>query len=305
MHVLRDGKLWKAVGLAVGLFLFVVMAGVSVAAHARHTPWDLYLASRVLTLSLAAPTILAGLVTGAFLRPGNPERIAALVGGIGGAVLLAAPQAISYTGAPLSLSTLWYPGLAAALREFVLGPGILALLWFRALPLAVVCWIGANYWRSASSSRFWRGPGGAIIRAGLVAGLAGVPLTFLSSWYSGLRAQELYRFITMKHSLPPYWMANRVVMAVGSVAGAMTIAALLARWRPAPLPGAFAASGIVFLVQALGTALNPALSPQLGPQLVIPVWLTVEAVRVGGVMVTAAIAGSFAGRWEPEPLRDE
>jgi len=295
MHVLRDKKLWKAVGLAVGLFAFA-FAGIHLPhAQPEWTVWNEQIWPRLSPLLPATGVVLVALVTASLLRPRRPQRMAAVIGGLGEVIALVLPHQImrvmswegTHVPSGFQLRVLSYDLVFAALFAPI---------------LMVACWIGADYWVKGSWSRFWRGPGGAIIKGGLVAGAVSIITTMATAiWVlpHALAAVKPPPGVVM----PRESLGSHFISSLNAIAGAATITALFARWRPSPWIGAFAASGLALVPTSIVIIASP--EAMLAPIRNNPAMVAMMIASLGGGVLTAALAGSFAGRWEPEPLRDE
>jgi hypothetical protein len=276
MHALRDGKLWKAVGLAVGLFALVPMGAIDVNVQGTSF-WSSYFWPTMSPLFVAIPVVVAAIIAGVLSRPCSPRR-AAWVGGLGGFACISLPHFMSW---PLGK----IHGLQAlSFAVFVSG--------HFALPLAVGCWVGADYWRRESLQGFWRGSSGAVLRGGIVAGVSGAAISVLFDLWVEPRLRAGYTPVIPAFYFIPHF-ARIPELAV--------LTAALARWRPSPMVGAFAGAGIAF---GFAGAVFPVVAP-----LALPLSNLLSSLDLYGRLVigliSAAIAGSFAGRWEPEPLPDE
>jgi hypothetical protein len=169
-----------------------------------------------------------------------------------------------------------------------------------ALPLAVSCWIGANYWRLDSWREFWRGRSGAIVKGGLAAGLLLLPLSLLLGWYKVASVQQYVQ--ARQASLPPFYWELRIERSLSQIRNGAVITALLVCWRPHPWRGALAGSGIAagFSAPLLFSTLTNYASA-LGPVWHDAHWLALQSAEIALYVILGAIAGSFAGRWEDEP----
>ncbi len=287
MRGLKGMKLVWAVLLALGLYQFVLL-GLGISHWPRGEPgaaWSVVVWQRLQMLLEALPVAVAALVTGSLLRPARPERVAAVVGCVGGFGVLVLPHAWHIGYSPLA------PGAYVVLSWF----------WLFSVALGVCCWVGANYWRSGSWRGFWRGPSGAIVKAGLVGGLVGLPLLLLGSWVCQQQSAEWYAR-AMHRPPPPFNWVGTAVLSLGGVTQAAVVAAILVLWRPKPALGVFAGAGImVGLYPSLPSIL--ALLDQQGQAvlremgLVMPVLLGLSAAHRGAM---GAVAGYFSGRWEEE-----
>ena len=301
-------KIVWAAALALGLFQFSLLGLRMVGPNP--SVWSVYVWPYLSRLLLATVVVAAALVSGILIRPQRPERIAAAVGAVGGSCVLGLDllgQIISRIGEMVGPLLAGLPPSGGRIHTFLLPQtvNIVSLVTVAyALPLAVACWLGANYWRSDSWQRFWRGPGGAILRGGLVAGAICMPLSIAAGWWRYERLQELREHIaTPLHPgrpWPGYPWGNLLVSSPSGITSGAVIAAILATRRPKPVVGAFAGSGLVLGIGVLFLALSLWTSPP--PE---PFGLrTVLALQVPRLLVSAvlgAIAGSFAGRWEDEP----
>ena len=279
MHVLRDGKLWKAVGLAVGFYALVPMGAVDVNVQGSSF-WSRYFWPTMSPLFVAIPIVVAAIAAGVLTRPCSPRR-AAWVGGLGGFACISLPHFLS-----------WPLGKIHGLQA--LSFAVLVSGYF-SLPLAVGCWIGTDYWRRESLQSFWRGPSGAVLRGGLIAGIVGTVIFLLLDLWVHFR-------LSVRFPSPMVALLFLLFRRLGSIPQLALLAAVLARWRPSPMVGAFAGAGIAFGVA--GALVFPVVAP-----LALPLSNLLSSLDLYGRLVigliSAAIAGSFAGRWEPEPLSDE
>ena len=292
MHVLRDKKLWKAVGLAVGFYALVPMGAIGVNVGGSSF-WSAFLWPTMSPLFIAIPLAFAAIATGCVLRPRHPQRLAAWIGGLGALLCIGLPHLIP-----------WPLGRTYASQAL----GFIALTsGYFSSPLAVGCWIAADYWRCESSTSFWRGPSGAIVRGGLAAGLLAVAIAVpMGDW--------LHHSV-LSPRFAPLGSILSVLSHFSSLPLLAVVTAILARWRPSPVLGAFAGMGLALGVT--GVIVLPTVAPLLSPGLhaagylhsfdryhTLAGWLrALYRVLINAAM--AALAGSFAGRWEPDPLPDE
>ncbi|KPJ64379.1 hypothetical protein AMK68_01775 [candidate division KD3-62 bacterium DG_56] len=287
MSRVKGLKLLSATGVAMALFFFAALgADYTPRAGVAETFWNLWVWPRLARLLTALAVVLAGLVSGCLLRRQRPERLAAVVGGIGGLLALVLPAVLEHGDGTI----------VGPLRNLV------QLWWSWGLPLAVACWLGASYWRSDTRRDFWAGPSGAIIRGGVVAGLLVLPLRVPLRWYH----HSLVSRWAAAHfpSAPSYhWSAEVVWIVVGglsAIAAAAVITALLVSWRPTPWSGAFAGSGITAGLHGIYFAGLLSVG-SLAPAELREALLRILLLDVAIYVVMGAIAGSFAGRWEVEP----
>ncbi len=288
MDRVKGWKLLSATGVAMALFALVPLGMGIVRPGAPNTFWSVVVWPRLPMLLTGLPVVAAALITGCLARPWRPERLAAVAGGIGGFLVLALPYIRNYR--PASTPALLLDGLITT--------------WVMALPLAVSCWTGANYWRLDSWREFWRGPSGAIVKGGLAAGLLLLPLSLLLWWYREASIQQLIQ--ARQASLPPFYWELRILRSLGQIGNGAVIAALLACWRPPRWRGALAGSGIAVGYSApllFRTLTN--YTTALGPVWHDAHWLALQSAEIVRYAILAAIAGSFAGRWEVEPTRDQ
>jgi len=264
MRVLRDPKLWKAVGLAVGLFAFVFVGLRLPQLEPDWTVWETQIRPRLQFLAPPTGVVLVALVTASILRPRRPQRLAAIIGCLGEVIVFVAPWRHVETGA-------------------------LGVAYFASL-LTVSCWIGADYWAKGSWGRFWRGPGGAMLKGGLTAGLVSAfVFAPIHEWaYPSMVPRTDWKLL------------EKAVMGLSAIPPLALLTGVLSPWRPTRAMGAFAGAGIA-------TGLIGLAMPLLWHPLLSTPGVSAAGIIVGFGMeiATAAIAGSFAGRWEPEPLPDE
>jgi len=279
----RGLKLVWAGALALALFQFALLGK-----RGGGSFWESHLWPWLSQVLIAAPIVAVALFTSWRLRPRRPERLAAALGGIGGFCFLAVPAAV-----PLSAFR-ELEGLISDLSRVLYG--LAASGWSFTAPLAVSCWVAANYLRADSWPRFWRGPGGAILKGAIVGGMVGVPAALAGGWYSNqLRSEVAVRYGF--HPLPYSWGIH-LLMSLSGIAAAAVVAALLVSWRPGAALGAFAGSGLNLGVYVLFLALYA----------IQPSRLDLGFSEIAYMMsptfvhkaVLGAVAGVFAGRWEEE-----
>jgi hypothetical protein len=271
-------KLLSATGVAMAVFLFVPL-GSSVVRSVGPTFWNEQVWPRLAPLLRALPVVVAALTSGCLLRRQRPERVAAVVGGIGGLCALVLPWVL--------MTSRGESATASVLK-------VVVWWWAQGLPLAVACWLGANYWRSDTGPDLWNGPSGAIVRGGVVAGLLVVPLRIPVAWYH----HTLVRGYAAAHALhvPAFHWGIYALGFASAIPAAAAITALLASWRPRPWWGAFAGSGIAAGVAGIGMAFSLSLgTPPSGAREGL---LLTTLLYASLYIVMGAIAGSFAGRWE-------
>jgi hypothetical protein len=310
-------KIVWAVGLALALLQFSLLGIRVIVPGAPPSVWSSYLWPWLSRVLVAGLVIITALVTAVLIRPQRPERLAAAVGAVGGMIVCVLPELAPHLPlrdiATSILAGLWAQAFSLATESlrFWLGDllsGRLELanrlsfwFWDLVLPLTVSCWIGANYWRSGSWRRFWRAPGGAILKGGLVAGAVGIPLSVASSWWRHAKIEELMahmpgrRLHMARPWLPGYPWIDWIVASLSGIAGAAVVTALLVSWRPKPLVGAFAGIGLTVGLWAISLAL---LSRTPHAPFGLQTMLSVSAVGLLKAAIVGGIAGSFAGRWE-------
>jgi hypothetical protein len=172
---------------------------------------------------------------------------------------------------------------------------LLSLSLMLGLGAAVAAWVGANYWRRGNWTQVWRGPGGAIVKGGIIAGTAGAVLS-IARWFGPMQSYMRSEALALGAIWlpPPFW--NILMGHLAWVCGSAVITALLVSWHPRPIVGAFAGSGISLGLYGAGMAYNAWV---MGPMThTIPILAAVSALFI--TAVTGAIAGSFAGRWRAE-----
>jgi len=301
----KGWKLVWAVALAVALWQFALL-GFAVSREGSVSLWSGYATSWLSRLLTSAPVIALGIVVGCLTRPQRPERRAAAVGALA-ALPIVLPVVFPIDALQRALVILLGGGSWEQIRAYFYG--YLSLRWLAnaaylmlslsfmlGVGAAVAGWVGANYWRRGNWAQFWRGPAGAIVKGGLVAGTVGAVLS-IARWFGivepSIGSRSLALGVT---SLPaPFWFI--VVLHLSGVCSGAVITALLVSWRPRPIIGAFAGSGITLGLFSAG--------------MIYDAWVrgsTVHAtpiLLVGSALfitaVTGATAGSFAGRWRDEP----
>ena len=304
----KGWKLVWAVALAVGLWQFALL-GFAVSREGSVSLWSGYATSWLSRLLISAPVIALGIVVGCLTRPQRPERRAAVIGALG--------------SLPIVLPVVFPLDALQRLLVIVLGGGsweqirahfygylslwwlanaaylMLSLSFMLGVGAAVAGWVGANYWRCGNWAQFWRGPGGAIVKGGLVAGTVGAVLS-VARWFgpvgAAMRSEALA--LGMVWLPPPFWFI--AILPLGGVCSGAVITALLVSWRPRPIIGAFAGSGIVLGLFSAGMiygAWARGTTAHATPSLASVSVLSLLFITA----VTGAIAGSFAGRWRDEP----
>ncbi len=297
-------KLVWASLLAVGLWQFVLL-GFLGPHGGTVTFWGTYIAPWLQRLAMTAPILVAGVVTGCLLRPRRPERLAALIGAAA-ALPIALPFAFAglwswlfmfvFGGGSRGVASLGLPEHYWS-REIVLSTyRLFIMFWVVGLAAAVAGWVGARYWRAESWERFWRGPGGAIIRGALVTGAIGVVLEVVR-WEVLLRptALAMAEAQGLTRRALPLWRIGSFALSTAAFGSVVT--ALLVGWRPRWWWGAFAGSGIalaLFSFALLNNAVERAVG-EMGPVRLLDI-VTVSAAVVR--MVEGAVAGGYAGNWE-------
>jgi hypothetical protein len=291
-------KVVWAVALALGLFQCALPGSTVIRWGVPPTFWSAYLWPWLSQSAVALTTITVVLVTACRLRAQRPERLAARLAAV--VSFLALPM---YLAMPLVRGVPHGAGPYSSLyfaQVFVLQ--LFRFSWAFLLPLAVSCWVGARYWRADNWAAFWRGPGGAILKGGLVAGGVGVALSFAGASYSWSHTAEFAAKAGLRvpFLLTYHWWLQLLTSLPAITQGAV-ITALLASWRPNLVLGAFAGSGLsagVTVLSFIGLLASyvPIRSVSSHDLLGLgSVWtMFPQAVLLG------AIAGVFAGRWEEE-----
>jgi hypothetical protein len=318
MERVKGFKVVWAVGLALALFQFTLVGIRAVVPGVTPSVWSSYLWPWLSRVLVAGLVIITALVSAVLMRPQRPERFAAAVGAVGGMLVWVLPELAPHLPlrdiATSILAGFWAEAFSlaaeslrfwlAALFSGQLGFGARSAFgWFfiLVLPLTVSCWVGANYWRSGSWRRFWRGPGGAILKGGLVAGAVGGPLSVAGARWRHAKIEELTahmpgrRLHTARPWLPGYPWTDWIVASLTGIAGAAVLTALLVSWRPKPLVGAFAGIGLTLGLSALWLALY---SLRAHAPFGLQTMLALSAVGLLKAAIVGGIAGSFAGRWE-------
>jgi len=299
--------LWATI-LSLAVFQFVLLGSFGGFYGKAPSFWEHYVSPWLFRLLMSGPVIAAGVVTGCLARPRRPERLAAAVGGAGAFCIMVWQFLPSVTDVIRQAATAILAG-SSMYPRYELPSAVQFLhatwvtLWVGCVPAAVACWVGAHYWRSQSWRIFWRGPGGAILKGGLIAGAAAVVIS-LARWYGPWNA------LTREHiqavaeatgqAAAPWW--HHVFLSLSLVAGALEITAFLVSLRPTPVVGAFAGSGLALALRAISELLNRlerlhmGVPSDLGLKLGLAsyTFLLLETAALG------AIAGVFAGRWQDE-----
>jgi hypothetical protein len=300
-------KLVWASLLAVGLWQFVLLGFFDGSQWTSTTLWGRYVLPWLQRLGMTAPIVVAGIVTGCVLRPRRPEPLAALIGAAA-ALPIALPMVLPETFRSALFQFLFGGGSRAMehlglpehfwWRQLVSSTRLLFLMfWIAGLPAAVAGWVGARYWRAGSWGRFWKGPGGAIVRGGLVVGALGLVLE-LVRWEAVLRPTA--RAMAGEGDVVggPVRVSQVIVLNLSAVAYGAMVTALLVGWRPRPTWGAFAGSGTALALFGLSLLdIIVSGSAALGPvHLLDAVAVSAAVVR----MLEGAAAGAFAGDWEDD-----
>jgi hypothetical protein len=306
----RNIRLLVAVALAVGLWQFVRL-GTRFVSGTRPSPWDVWIWPWLSGLLCATPVAALSIASSCLIRPQRPERLAAKLAAVAGFCVLVIPLLLeglgdSMRGVVTDLLVGMYPQalerLTQGLRSWF-SEGytyhrwdlILWLSWYWVVPLAVACWMGANYWRCGSWRTFWRGPGGAILKGALVGGAAGVALAVPVRYY----AHSIQAQIAAERGfhLPPVDVGGMLIMSLSSLPNAATITALLVKWRPKASLGAFAGSGLSVGLAAVSSALSSVRHQDFA----LSQWIALQATHLVATAIVGAIAGIWAGKWETQP----
>ena len=301
--------LWGAL-LGVGLFQFSLLAfhrgrsgGPQSIASEFVLPW----AAGLVTY---APFVVAAIISACLLRPQRPGPFAAIAAGTAlfcvasvrdfGAIFPDIKWALTALLGGASretvLDTLRHyhlPVVPVRLIQLALGE-----LFVVGFPAAVAAWVGTDYWRAGSWRPFWRGRGGAIIKGGLAAGCLSVVL--------GVARYVLVVIPAVSavvpppgarvNALAPWW--HLAVRSVSTIPGASALTAILSAWRPRPLIGAFAGSGMAAGFQGIFELLGALTEPE---PVRAHVFGLIGLTSLAAGMVIGGVAGSFAGAWEEEP----
>jgi len=304
----KGWKLVWAVALAVALWQFALL--MFAPSHAGTADgWTRYALPWLSRLLISAPVIALGIVAGCLTRPHRPERRAALIGAL--------------SGLPIALSAVFPTEAFQRLLVGLLGGGsweqnwgffadLLSVRWLaytaeRMLSLslslgigaAVAAWVGANYWRRGNWTEFWRGPGGAIVKGGLVAGTVGAVLS-IARWFGPMESYMRSEAVALGAIWRPHPIWHVVIPHLAGVCGCAVITALLVSWRPRLIIGAFAGSGISLGLYSISMLYGAWASRMMGtPPRATPILAATSVLLI--TAVTGAIAGSFAGRWRAEP----
>ncbi len=300
MEKLRDPKLWKGVGLAVGLYAFTVVPSFVYSRPA--SAWGTEVWTRLAPILTVLPVILAALVGSEVLRNGRDSRLAAWIGAVGG-LLVALWQEFW----PLATAKYWLPGNPVSATD-TLVISLSRSLYYAPL-LAIVCWIGADYRSSVSWEAFKKGPSGAIVKGALAGGAVGFVLTL--GYYQWV--------VRPMFESAGYGIGSGIFEAFHNFSNCALVTAGLAAWRPSRGAGAFAGAGLGTGLlglqnlsgwlwnwqQELDRQHQESLGVHWGhhphPALpALPLYLTIAGYLMPAIIF--AIAGSFAGRWEPEPI---
>jgi hypothetical protein len=312
MELLKEKRFWAAFGLGLALCALVPLSIQSIS-PGHESLWERYLLPWLVRTLLGGIVLLVALITAIKVRPRRPERLAAAAGFIGSGFSLGAflyGSAGFYTGNYLNEIIRFVqsffqilPNSDAPVRSAL--PMLFSSFSIFLLPLAVICWLAANYWRMDSWGQFWRGPGGAILRGGIVAGLILLPVSVMLALYNHAvlipqYIRQLPETAIKFHQARPFsWGQHSIMGLNGIVSGAM-ITAFLVSLRPKPILGAFAGSGLALIMACVFFILMklPGQAP-FQPQNLMLALLALKNVLL------AAIAGSFAGRWSEIEIAKE
>lgn len=266
--------------LAVALWQFALLSFTIV----HGTRWLDYVLPWLSRLLISAPVVALGVVVGCLTRPQRPERRAAVIGALA-TLLIWLPLAFS-AGAlrpAWSLSATW----------------LCLSLTLGGAEAAVSAWVGANYWRRGNWAQFWNGPGGAILKGGMVAGLASVAVG-IAHWYGPLGEAFRSEALAIGVTIPPIPLSRIITEQLGRIGWYAMITAMLVSWRPTKLIGAFAGSGISLGLFVISMVYNAWVNRTMGHPMPSLSVLSVLAILFTRAM-PGAIAGFFAGRWRDEP----
>jgi len=279
----KGWRLLRGCLLGVGLWQFALHGFFGGQRGATPSFWLDYVVPLLSRLAISAPFIVAGIITGCVRNPRRPERLAAFISSLAALAAMPPPLPISSNALLLFVFRDHSLGLHFSLSEMLTSylPGCFFTLFFLA-EAAVAGWVGAHSTRG-SWEEFWREKGGAIIKGGLAAGAVGL-------------VAELVR----SYGQSPLFLRNGLLASPNGIAGGALFTALLVRWRPRPLVGAFAGSGIALFVMGISQLLSYPSHLQLAhlvphlPRVSPFLWATMFLTAA----LRGAVAGVFAGRWE-------
>lgn len=313
---MKGKKLFKALGLALALFAFAPLGTTVV--WPQTSPWWPWLTR----MFMAAPVLLAALVTGVLLRPQRPEPLAAKIAASVGLAIILVQISLDHNNFwPYLGQLIFVPG-SVGFSEGTLGDqlrfsvmqGMQEVLTYSLgfiLPLAASCWVAANFWRTVSWRQFWSGPGGAIIKGGLAVAIVTFPLRLGQNWYRNSYAIPRYaaEMARLGHEfrLPSDFhrlaLIRLCLFSLHEIAIGAGLTALLVRYRPSLKLGAFAGSGIMLGYIAISQAIYHLTFPPSAttePRFASPFDLMLLTTLVSAI--TGAVAGVFAGRWSEEAV---
>jgi hypothetical protein len=314
MDLLKEKRFWAALGLGLALCVLVPL-GISTWSPGHESLWERSIWPWLSRALFSGIFLLAALVTGIRIHTRRPERLAAGVGFVAGGLMQnifsAARTAVDMPGLGFLqrifevVHYLFSPNFGS--WSMMLADNLTSLTYF-ALPLAVICWLTANYWRMNSWDEFRRGPGGAILKGGIIAGLIILPISFILVWYQQTMLLPQYikqlpkTELNFSHHVHQFsWGWQLITGLRGIISGAM-ITAILTSLRPKPILGAFAGSGLVLGMAAFSFLLMRFSSTSFS---LPPSFVGVYVMQILSRVLLGAIAGSFAGRWSDIEIAKE
>jgi len=246
-------------------------------------------------LIIAAAVILVAIAVAARIASRRSGRLAAVFGAVVGFAAFVVPVcapafALGHVSLVRAASVLW---------------ALIARSWICAVPLAVVCWIGTSYWRSQSGDEFWSGPGGAIVRGGLVAGLVALPVRLGLGFYSAGRDLSWVGAGALPLRSYP-WIFAFTVSLSGIGRGAV-VTGVLAAWRPPRWLGALIGGALLATVAGLSWYLEVLPHADLmAADAAFRTTMIVHALsQAVPALITGAVAGSYAQKWTSPETRKE
>jgi hypothetical protein len=298
-------KGWKFVlAVLLGAVLPAIMSFSIIQIEIPHRPtdtyWSLYIFPHLFAFLLPLALAIPVLATSILLRPGRPQRLAAwLALPVGLGVWLAPDMPVMWR----TVLVFWHEPFP---KLFINLPLVTVfIIWIRIIPFIVSCWVAAMYWRAPDWQSFWRGPGGAIVRGGVMAALISFPFYVVSQWYfyahvypqllAHYRYLDPLRLDALTATMPVWqWVPHILASGITAIAIGAIFSAMLVAWKPKPALGAFAGIGIALGILAIMDLPRRFTSPVSNIATLVIIAAAFSWFRY---ILLGLIAGIYAGKW--------
>jgi hypothetical protein len=257
----------KALRFAGGVGVAIVLPALAAFSASQTNPLLGWYRQWLWVLVEAGLAGLVALTVSVLLRPQRPQRLAMLVGGAIGCLMLAVPH---LSQGPLFVVALFAPFASASWTKSV-AEALFGRISIGIVPLMASCWIGADYWCSESWLEFWRGPGGVVTRGGLLAGAVSAAVAEVAYFGSFTGTAVYSKLVEPRgHQFREFPWLPILAYAPGGVAwGGVVTAVLISRHASARCKAVIGAV-IVFAFAVL--------------------WLCIDLVRIEGALPPAEFA---------------